>query len=96
MAFTEDLSVFFDVDHGFASAATLNSAASGAVIFDRAYLREMGMVSGADPIAMAKAADYDSGDVGSTLAITGKGTYIIRDVQPQDDGALVLLQLEAV
>ena len=95
MAFAEDLDVFFDAVGGFATTATLNAVASGAVIFDRAYLREMGMVSGADPIALAQAADYVSADVGKTLVISGKGTYIIRDVQPQDDGALVLLQLEA-
>lgn len=94
MAFAEDLDVFFDATGGFADTATLNAVASGAVIFDRAYLREMGMVSGADPVALAQAADYTSSDVGKTLVITGKGTYTIRDVQPQDDGALVLLQLE--
>lgn len=96
MAFTEDMTVFFDTVSGFACAATLNAVASGAVIFDRAYLREMGMVSGADPVALAMASDYTSSNVGATLAITGKGSFTIRDVQPQDDGALVLLQLEAV
>ena len=95
MAFAEDLDVFFDAGNGFASTATLDAVASGAVIFDRAYLREMGMVSGSDPIALAQAADYTSSDVGKTLVIAGKGTFNIRDVQPQDDGALTLLQLEA-
>jgi hypothetical protein len=94
MAFTEDLSVFFDDEYGFALTATLGAVASGNVIFDRAYLQELNMVSGANPIALAKASDYDSGDVGGTLVITGKGTYTIRDVQPQDDGACVILQLE--
>ena len=94
MAFTEDLSVFFDATGGFADTATLDAVASGAVIFDRAYLREMGMVSGADPVALAKATDYSSSDVTKTLVINGKGTYTIRDVQPQDDGACVILQLE--
>jgi hypothetical protein len=95
MAFTEDLSVYFDAVDGFACTATLDAVASGNVIFDRAWLREVGMVSGSDPVALAMAADYDSGDVTKTLVIAGKGTFVIRDVQSQDDGALVLLQLEA-
>jgi len=94
MAFTEDLSVFFDDEYGFAVTATLNAVASGNVIFDRAYLQELNMVSGANPIALAKAANYTSSDVGKTLVIAGKGTYTLRDVQPQDDGACVILQLE--
>lgn len=94
MAFAEDLSVFFDDEYGFADTATLDAVASGSVIYDEAYLRELGMVSGSDPIALARASQYTRSDVGKTLVINGKGTFKIRDVQSQDDGALVILQLE--
>jgi len=92
MAMTEDLSVFFDTDD-FAASATLNGVASGNVIIDREYLRALGMVDSTNPLALARASQYSESDIGATLAAGGT-SYLIRSVQPQDDGAIVLLQLE--
>jgi hypothetical protein len=95
MAFSEDLTVYFDTVNGFAVTATLNAVASGAVIFDEGFLRELNIVSGSNPMAMAIAADYAADCVGKTLAIA-QGSFVIRDRQLMDDGKLVLLQLERV
>ena len=89
--FTEDLSVFFDTDD-FATAATYNGATAVAVIFDAAYLAQLG-IAGTNPVALGQASVFPAAAVGKTLAIGGTN-YIIRDRQPQDDGATVLLQLE--
>lgn len=91
MAFTEDLSVFFDTDD-FAIAATYNGATTVNVIFDRSYLQTLGIVNGTDPQALAQASDIPTTAVGNTLLISGT-TYTIRSREEQDDGALVLLQL---
>jgi hypothetical protein len=89
--FTEDLDVFFNTSE-FALDATLG-AATIQVIFDNEHRMAHDMVSTTNPVALAKAADVDSGDVGSTITISGTA-YTIRDVQSQDDGSVVLLQLE--
>ncbi len=90
--FTEDLSVFFNTD-GFAEDATYDTANTIPVIFDRAYLEQLGMIAGAGPVAMAKAADVAADPTGKPLVIRGV-TYTIRNIMPQDDGAVVLLDLE--
>ena len=89
--FTEDLSAFFDTDE-HALDATLG-AATIQVIFDNEHRLAHDMVSTTNPVAWAKASDVDSGDVGSTIAISSVN-YTIRDVQPMDDGAVVIVQLE--
>jgi len=90
--FSEDLSAFFNTAD-FALAALYNGAATVSVIFDSAYLTELG-IAGTNPIALGKAADFPAAAaVGKTLVISGV-SYTIRDRQPQDDGACVLLQLE--
>lgn len=91
MAFTEDLSVFFSTDD-FAIAATYDGGTTVNVIFDRAYLQTLGIVSGTDPQALGKASDFPVTAVNKTLVISGT-TYTIRSREPQDDGAIVLLQL---
>lgn len=89
--FAEDLSPFFDAAD-FATAATLQGLGTPInVIFDAAYLEALG-VSSANPAALVKAADVAESDVGKTLTINSV-VYTIRDRQPQDDGATVLLQL---
>lgn len=90
MAFTEDLSVFFDTD-GFALAATYNGASAVKVIFDAAYLENLG-VAGTNPMALGRASDF-AAPVGKTLLI-GATTYTIRNFRPLDDGAIVVLELE--
>lgn len=91
MALTEDLSIFLD-DDDFAVTATLNGTVSGNVIVDLDYLRVLGVVASSDPVAFASAAEYGTACLDGTL-VAG-GTYVIRDRQPQEDGAFVLLQLE--
>lgn len=88
----EDLSIFFDEDD-FAVTATLNGTAAGNVILDKDYLRALGMVPSSNPMAMARASEYGTSCIEGTL-VAGSGTYVIRDRQPQDDGAVVLLELE--
>lgn len=100
MAFSEDLSVFFDVDAGFAVAATYKVGGSGSgvtknVIFDRSYLQQLGLVAGAEPAALGVATDFSGAGPTDTLTIGGT-IYRITDLQPQDDGALVLLPLVKV
>lgn len=92
MPFSEDLSFFFD-DDDFAGTALLNGTVSGNVIFDEEALRAFGMVSSNNPVALAIAAEYGTSVLNGTLALLS-GTYVIRDRQLQDDGAVVLLQLE--
>ena len=87
---TEDLDTMFD-DEEFAVTGTIGTNLLD-VIFDRAYIELHGMVSGANPIALAKASDT-SAVVGTTITIEGTA-WTIRDRQPQDDGKTVLLQLE--
>jgi hypothetical protein len=87
--FNEDLSVFFD-DDDFALAGTV-SGTEILGIFDREYLNALGIVSGANPVFLVKTSD--SAPVNGTLALSGTN-YAIRDRQPVDDGATVLLQLE--
>lgn len=95
VAFTEDLSVFFALkaDGGLADPATASWGGTVNVIFDNAYLEQLG-VAGTNPVALAKASDVSAARVGSTLVISGT-TYTIRDRQPLDDGETVLLQFEA-
>lgn len=89
--FTEDLTAFFDTDD-FAVAATLQGSATPVnVIFDAAHLEALG-VSSANPVALCNAADVADDDIGKTLTIDAV-VYPIRDRQPWDDGAMVLLQL---
>ena len=93
MAFTEDLAPYFDTANGFAVAATFDGASPVSIIFDNAFLEGAG-ISGSDPVALGKASDFPEGStIGKTLQI-GATTWTIRDRQPRDDGALVVLQLE--
>lgn len=89
--FTEDLTQFFDTAD-FATAATLQGSSTPInVIFDAAHLEELG-VSSANPVALVQASAVADSDIGKTLTINAVA-YTIRDRQPQDDGATVLLQL---
>jgi len=91
--FTEDLDAFLDPTTGFATAATYDGATAVNVIFDAAYLATF-EVSTTNPVALGKAGDFPAGTaIGKSLVINAV-TYTIRDRQPQDDGAFVLLQLE--
>lgn len=95
MAFTEDLTAFFDTTHGFAQSATLNGATSINVIFDAPALEAVGHVATGAPSCVARAADVGEANLGQTLVI-GATTYTVREIQPEDpDGALVRVVLQA-
>jgi len=91
--FTEDLTAFF-ATADFAIAATLQGGSTVNVIFDRAHVELLSGLSSTEPQALAAASDVAAGNVGQTLVISGT-TYTIRDRHPLDDGAIVLLQLQA-
>ena len=95
MEFSEDLDVFFLLksEGGLADEATAGWGGTVNVLFDRAALNTFG-VAGTDPQALCQASDVTASRVGQTLTINGS-IYTIRGRDPQDDGAVVLLQLEA-
>jgi hypothetical protein len=88
--FAEDLSPFFNTAD-FAIAATLQSGSVVNVIFDQPDLAQLGVAS-TNPTALARASDVLDADIDRTITINGV-VFTIRDRQPQDDGATVLLQL---
>ena len=90
--FDEDLAPFFETGD-FAVAATLQGGAAVNVIFDAEYIAELGM-AGTNPAALAKAADVSAANIGQTLTINAVA-YTIRNRRPLDDGATVLLELQA-
>lgn len=77
---------------GLADPAT-HEGATKPVMFDQAYLEQLG-VAGTNPVARARATDFDAGDIGTVIVIDSV-SYTIRNREPIDDGAEVLLQLEA-
>ena len=94
MAFAEDLDAFLSTAD-FALAATLQGGAAVNVIFDRAALTQLG-ISSTNPVALAKATDVSEADVAQRKTLTISGTaFTLTDRQPVDDGAFVLLQLQA-
>lgn len=92
MPFTEDLTSFFDPTV-FGTAATLQGGSTVNVIFDAAYLESFG-VAGSNSSCLAKASDISSANIGQTLTINSV-VYTISNRKPQDDGAIVLIELQA-
>lgn len=96
MAFTEDLSVFFNTGD-FAVAATFTHAASSPVtvnvLFDAAYADPLG-IEGSHPRAHGVVADFTpSISQGDTLVI-GSTTYKIKSVHPDNTGVVTLILQE--
>lgn len=96
MPFTEDLTVFLQTAD-FATAATYKLLGIGTgttvnVIFDEASQDHLG-IAGTNPVALGRASDFSAFTNTDTLTI-GATVYRITDLQPQDDGAMVELQLE--
>lgn len=90
--FTEDLNAFLDTA-GHAVDATYNGATAVKVIFDEAALSLDG-ISGTNPVAVGKASDFPAASaIGKTLLI-GARSFVIRQVDPLDDGSFTQLQLE--
>lgn len=90
--FSENLTAFFQ-NADFAVAAVYNATTTIQVIFDEPDLGALG-IAGSNPTALCAAADVAADPTGKTLAI-GSTTYTIRDIKPQDDGAIVRLELSA-
>lgn len=92
--FTEDLDAFL-ADFGVAS--TLQGGAAGGVtaIYDDAYLEQLGIAANTGPVALVKGSAVAVADVSKTLTRTDTSVaYTIRNREPLDDGAFVLLRLE--
>ncbi len=95
MAFTEDLSEFFDTTYGFAVTATYNGSTSVNGIFDAEYFEpDAGFagVQSSQPVFLCRTTDVASATHGQTLVISG-ATYHIAGVEPDGTG-LTLLKLE--
>jgi hypothetical protein len=90
--FTEDLTAFFNTDE-HATAAFYNSLTSINGIFNEADLGQLGMVAGSNPTFLCAASSVAADPTGLALVVNSVN-YIIRDIKPQDDGAVVLLELE--
>jgi hypothetical protein len=92
--FDEDLTAFFKTDE-HAVAATYDGGATPINgIFNEPDLGQLGMIAGSNPTFLCAASDVDADPTGNTLVI-GAVTYTIRDIRPQDDGAVVILELSA-
>lgn len=92
MAFTEDLSPFFDAA-GFATEAILTPGGAGLVIYDEngAILDDYG-VQHSGPAALCPASQWPNVAIGDTLTI-GATTFLVRSTPRIEDGALRLLTL---
>lgn len=89
----EDLDGFFSTDD-FAVVARYDAARDVRVVFDAAYVDALGVQS-TGPVALGKGTDFPAAScIGNSLVVDGS-TYTIRHREPQDDGAMVLLRLQA-
>lgn len=96
MAFTEDVDAFFGTDD-FAVEALYKALGTGSgvtikVIFDAPGIDHLG-ISGINPSVLVAADDVASFSNADTLTI-GDKVYRCVNSDPQDDGALVRVQLE--
>lgn len=89
MAFTEDIAAFMDTDTGFAENATIG-AATVPLIFDLAYLDALGIVSAAQPVALAASADVSAVSVGTTVTVRSVA-YTVAEIQPDGAGMTRLM-----
>lgn len=92
MAFSEDLSVFFDTGTGFAVSATLAGTAVRG-IFDNAYeLGAVGMAGMATtaPVFTLATSDVPAGAAGASLVVNGI-SFTVAEHQPDGTGVSLLL-----
>lgn len=90
MAFTEELSAFFDTTDGFAVAATVGAATVNG-IFDKAYFESIN-VQGDQPMFLCASADVASVVHGTAVTISAVN-YKVVGVEPDGTG-MTLLRLE--
>lgn len=89
MMFAEDLTQFFKTAD-FAVAATWSvGPATVNGIFDREYLRALGIVDAANPVFVCREADMPTAAQGQTLTIAAVA-YTIVGVEPDGTGMLTL------
>ena len=88
MAFTEDLSPFFETDE-FAVSALWKGTTTVPVIFDNAYGESLD-VSGTTPICTALESDFNGWAEGDALVIFGTN-YKLVDVQPDGTGVVQIV-----
>ena len=91
--FAEDLTAFYRTDE-LAEEATYDRDTVIRVIFDNEYAEALDGIAGRAPVARCPASSVDADPTGKPLKLRGVN-YTIRNVQPIDDGAEVLLILEA-
>jgi hypothetical protein len=90
--FTEDLTLFFNsADH--ATAALYDGTTTINGIFNEPDQPLLGVIAGSNPTFLCAASSVAADPTGKALVINAVN-YIIRDIKPQDDGAVVLLELE--
>lgn len=89
MAFTEDITAFFDTDD-FAVSATVGAATFN-VIFDNAYLSAGGdaSVAGTQPMCHARSADVSGVSIGSTMTVNSVA-YVVTGLHPDGTGVTVI------
>lgn len=95
MAFTEDLSDFFDTEHGFAVTVVYDGNVSVEGIFDAEYFEPsagMAGVQSSQPVFLCMTADVEDAAHGETLEIDDD-TYHIVGVEPDGTG-ITMLRLE--
>lgn len=90
MAFTEDLTQFFDTDD-FAVAATISSATVNG-IFENQFLGAPGEadVAGTVPTFTCRTADVSSVTAGTTVTISAVN-YVVTGVHPDGTGVTMLI-----
>lgn len=92
---TEDLSIFFNPEE-FATAAT-HGATPATVLYDEngSILEQLGVQS-SSPAALCPTTQWPTLAEGDALSIdlpAGATAFVVRSVQPLDDGALKLITL---
>jgi hypothetical protein len=80
--------VFFNPSDGFTSEARLNAGQPFQVIFDAAYLADLG-VSSSSPAVTCLSADVAAAHPGSVLTVKGVD-YRVAAIEPDGTGVTVL------
>ncbi len=90
--FTEDLDAFLNTGE-LAVEATYDTSTTVKGFFDSAFLEQLDIVAGKNPVFVCKASAVAADPTAKALVVNSV-TYNIRGIEPIDDGAFVLLRLE--
>lgn len=94
--FTEDLELYFDINHGFAVPASLNGSKPVPVIFDDEYYAVKGEdvdISSSVPAAQCQTLDVAAAEYGDRLTVIEgdhAGEYNITNIKPDGTGITIL------